>query len=102
MRWTNRLNGRAFSPARRRGRRSAELLALNDDGRTAYDTNHAAAFAAMGRPVFACTTDQFPKLMATALKRGDICDWAASRDIAPVRAADFAETCRHSGTPVSL
>jgi len=62
------------------------LLALNDDGRSAYDANHAAAFAAMGCPVFACTPDQFPDLMATALKRGDIWDWAASRDIALVRA----------------
>ena len=62
------------------------LLALNDDGRTAYDANHAAAFANMGCPVFACTPDQFPELMATALKRGDIWEWAASRDIALVRA----------------
>ena len=61
------------------------LLALNDDGRSAYDANHAAAFASMGCPVFACTPDQFPDLMATAVKRGDIWDWAASRDIALVR-----------------
>ena len=61
------------------------LLALNDDGRSAYDANHAAAFASMGCPVFACTPDQFPELMATAVKRGDIWDWAASRDIALVR-----------------
>jgi Mg-chelatase subunit ChlD len=62
------------------------LLALNDDGRPAHDANHAAAFANMGCPVFACTPDQFPELMATALKRGDIWEWAASRDIALVRA----------------
>jgi Mg-chelatase subunit ChlD len=62
------------------------LLALNDDGRSAYDANHAAAFAAMGCPVFACTPDQFPELVATALKRGDIWAWAASRDIALIRA----------------
>ena len=61
------------------------LLALNDDGRSAYDANHAAAFASMGCPVFACTPDQFPELMATAVRRGDIWDWAASRDIALVR-----------------
>ena len=66
------------------------LLALNDDGRPAYDTNHAAAFAVMGCPVFACTPDQFPELMATALKRGDLWAWAASRDIALVRAADLS------------
>jgi Mg-chelatase subunit ChlD len=64
------------------------LLALNDDGRSAYDPRHAAAFAGMGCPVFACTPDQFPELMATALKRGDIWEWAAARDIALVRGAD--------------
>lgn len=63
------------------------LLALNDDGRPAYDQRHAAAFAAMGCPVFACTPDQFPELMATALKRGDIWAWAAARDIALIRPA---------------
>lgn len=61
------------------------LLALNDDGRPAYDTRHAAAFAAMGAPVFACTPDQFPELMAAALKRTDLWAWAAARDIALVR-----------------
>jgi Mg-chelatase subunit ChlD len=66
------------------------LLALNDDGRSAYDARHAAAFAAMGCPVFACTPDQFSELMATALKRGDIREWAAARDIALVRGADHA------------
>ena len=64
------------------------LLALNDDGRSAYDPGHAAALAGMGCPVFACTPDQFPELMATALKRGDIWEWAAGRDIALVRGAD--------------
>jgi hypothetical protein len=68
------------------------LLALNDDGRSAYDANHAAAFSAMGCPVFACTPDQFPELMAIALKHGDIWNWAASRDIALVRAGELAET----------
>jgi Mg-chelatase subunit ChlD len=66
------------------------LLALNDDGRPAYDANHAAAFATMGSPVFACTPDQFPELMATALKRDDLWAWAASRDIALVRASELA------------
>ena len=61
------------------------LLALNDDGRPAYDAHHAQAFAAMGCPVFACTPDQFPELMATALKRGDLWAWAAGRDIALIR-----------------
>ena len=42
----------------------------------------------MGCPVFACTPDQFPDLMATALKRDDIAAWAAARDIALVRAGE--------------
>ncbi|MDQ0473124.1 VWA domain-containing protein [Labrys wisconsinensis] len=62
------------------------LLALNDDGRPGYDARHAAAFAALGAPVFACSPDQFPDLMAAALKREDIAAWAAARDIALIRA----------------
>jgi hypothetical protein len=47
----------------------------------------AAPFrAGLGCPVFACTPDQFPDLMAHALKRADLQDWAARRDIALVRA----------------
>jgi len=61
------------------------LLALSDDGRPGYDTNHAQKFAALGCPVFACTPDQFPDLMAHALNRRDLQEWAASRDIALVR-----------------
>lgn len=61
------------------------LLALNDDGRPGYDAQHAAAMAGMGCPVFACTPDQFPDMMATALTRQDLFQWAASRDIALVR-----------------
>jgi hypothetical protein len=61
------------------------LLALSDDGRPSYDAANAAALAAMGCPVFACTPDQFPELMAAALKREDIWAWAASNDIALVR-----------------
>ena len=67
------------------------LLALNDSGKPAYDANHASALAAMGCPVFACTPDEFPDLMATALQRGDLGAWAASRDIALIRAGDLAE-----------
>ena len=39
----------------------------------------------MGAPVFACTPDQFPDLMACALRRDDIHDWAARGDIKLVR-----------------
>jgi len=64
------------------------LLALNDDGRPAYDANHAAILASLGCPVFACTPHQFPELMATALKRQDIWAWAAAQDIKLVRPQD--------------
>ena len=61
------------------------LLALNDEGRPAYDAHHAAAFATMGCPVFACTPDLFPDLMAAALRRADLWAWAGARDVALVR-----------------
>lgn len=61
------------------------LLALSDAGRPGFDENHARKFAALGCPVFACTPDQFPELMAQALKRADLQDWAARQQIAVVR-----------------
>ena len=63
------------------------LLALSDDGKPGYDAATAAAMAALGAPVFACTPDQFPEMMAVALQRGDVEAWAGSQDIAVVRAA---------------
>lgn len=62
------------------------LLALSDDGRPSYDTRLAGEFAELGSPVFACTPDQFPDMMATALKREDVLAWAANQDIKAVRA----------------
>jgi Mg-chelatase subunit ChlD len=62
------------------------LLALSDDGAPGYDVAHAQKFASLGCPVFACTPDQFPDLMAHALRRADLAAWAAERDIALVRA----------------
>ena len=63
------------------------LLALSDDGHPGYHTNHAEQIAAMDCPVFACTPDQFPELMAAALTRQDISQWAGARDIPLVRGA---------------
>ncbi len=68
-----------------RGVNLVVLLALNDDGRPAYSADMAAAVAALGAPVFACTPDLFPEMMATALKRGDLHAWAASAGIAVAR-----------------
>jgi Mg-chelatase subunit ChlD len=61
------------------------LLALSDDGHPGYNSAHAEAIAAMDCPVFACTPDQFPGLMATALTRQDIHQWAAAQDIGLIR-----------------
>jgi VWA domain containing CoxE-like protein len=63
------------------------LLALSDNGRPSYHANYAGKLAALGCPVFACTPDLFPDLMAAALRRDDIAAWAAARDIALVRAS---------------
>ena len=61
------------------------LLALNDDGAPGYDHQNAAAFAALGAPAFACTPDLFPDLMAAAINRQDMAQWAASRGIVASR-----------------
>jgi Mg-chelatase subunit ChlD len=61
------------------------LLALSDAGRPAYNPNLSARVAALGAPVFACTPDQFPDLMAAALRRQDLHAWAAQQDIKLVR-----------------
>jgi Mg-chelatase subunit ChlD len=57
------------------------LLALADSGHPGYDSNLAGRIAALGIPVFGCTPDQFPELMAAALRREDIQQWAARKDI---------------------
>ncbi len=57
------------------------LLALNDDGAPSFDHQNAGAMAAMGIPVFACTPDLFPSMMAAAISRQDLAQWAAASDI---------------------
>jgi hypothetical protein len=65
------------------------LLALNDEGAPMFDQNHAAAFAALGIPAFACTPDLFPDLMAAAIQRQDITRWVAQQGITTSRAKGF-------------
>lgn len=57
------------------------LLALNDDGAPAYDHGNAQYFSNLGIPVFACSPDKFPDLMAAALSKQDIALWAAKEDL---------------------
>lgn len=58
------------------------LLTLNDEGIPAYDNNVAAALAEFGVPAFAGTPDHFPDLMAAAINRSGLTQWAAGEDIA--------------------
>lgn len=67
------------------GVRVIALLALNDDGAPSYDHGMAAELAALGVPAFACTPDLFPDLMANALRRGDVGEWAARHGIVTSR-----------------
>ena len=55
------------------------LLALSDEGAPAYDHQFAAKLAALGAPTCACTPDQFPDLMAAAIRREDVALWAAKQ-----------------------
>ncbi len=57
------------------------LLALSDEGAPSYDGDLAAEMASLGAPAFACTPDLFPDLMATAIGRRNIADWAARNEI---------------------
>lgn len=57
------------------------LLALNDDGAPSYDHENAQFMSGLGIPVFACTPDKFPELMAAALSKQEISLWAAKEDI---------------------
>jgi Mg-chelatase subunit ChlD len=54
------------------------LLALSDEGSPSYNAELAAQLATLGVPAFACTPDRFPELMAAAIQRADLRDFAAS------------------------
>ncbi len=61
------------------------LLALSDSGAPAHDANNSTAFAALGIPTFACTPDLFPDLMAAAIQRRDLSQWAARNGVVTAR-----------------
>ena len=64
------------------------LLALSDEGAPAFDHALAAKLAALGAPSFACTPDKFPELMAAAINRQDIAQWAAQQGIVANKSAN--------------
>ncbi|WP_223241451.1 VWA domain-containing protein [Flammeovirga sp. EKP202] len=57
------------------------LLALDDNGTPWYDKQNAKFFADNKIPVFACTPDLFPDMMAAAIQKNDITTWASENDI---------------------
>jgi Mg-chelatase subunit ChlD len=57
------------------------LLALDDNGKPSYDKENAKKFSEIGIPVFGCTPDRFPNLMAAAIRKVDIHKWAAEEGI---------------------
>ena len=57
------------------------LLALNDEGAPSFDHANATFLSTLGIPVFACTPDKFPDLMAAALSKQDLGMWAAKEDV---------------------
>ena len=63
------------------GTRMITLLALDDSGAPWYDHDVAGTFTSLGVPSFACTPDLFPALMATAIQRRDVSQWAATQSI---------------------
>jgi Mg-chelatase subunit ChlD len=63
------------------------LLALSDDGAPSFDAANAADLATLGSPAFACTPDLFPELIAAAIQKRDIAQWAAGHDLKTARGA---------------
>ncbi|HEY0051490.1 MAG TPA: VWA domain-containing protein [Pyrinomonadaceae bacterium] len=57
------------------------LLALDDKGAPFFDHHVAAKFAGFGFPAFACTPDLFPDLMAAAIEKRDLWQWASLNEI---------------------
>jgi hypothetical protein len=67
------------------GVRLIVLLALSDDGAPGYSRDNAARLAALGAPVFACTPDRFPDMLAAALDGRDVGAWAEAAGITVTR-----------------
>ncbi|MCG8331815.1 MAG: VWA domain-containing protein [Chitinophagales bacterium] len=55
------------------------LLALSDQGSPSYSRTLAGHFATLDIPSFACTPDQFPSLMAAAIRNDNLHHWMEDR-----------------------
>lgn len=63
------------------------LLALSNEGSPFYDRALAGKLSALGVPCFACTPDIFPGMMAAAIRKEDVCLWAAEQGVVTAPAA---------------
>lgn len=63
------------------------LLALSNEGSPFYDRALAGKLSALGIPCFACTPDIFPGMMAAAIRKEDVCLWAAEQGVVTAPAA---------------
>jgi Mg-chelatase subunit ChlD len=68
------------------GVKMVTLLALSDEGAPTFDEKNAASLASLGVPSFACTPDKFPDLMAAAIQKRDLAQWAAESALTTNRA----------------
>jgi Mg-chelatase subunit ChlD len=68
------------------GVKMVTLLALSDEGAPSFDEKNAGALAALGVPSFACTPDKFPELLAAAIQKRDMAQWAAENALTTNRA----------------
>ena len=66
------------------------LLALSDAARRPTTPTTPPRSPRSGVPAFACTPDLFPDLMAAAIERRDIGQWAAANDIVTTHETDHA------------
>jgi Mg-chelatase subunit ChlD len=69
------------------GAQLVALLALDDRGAPVYDRGVASHLSALGVPCFACTPDLFPDMMAAAISRRDLAQWAAANNVVTTRPA---------------
>ncbi len=57
------------------------LLALSDSGAPSFDQENARKLAAFDIPAFACTPQLFPELMAAAIAKKDLREWAGGAGV---------------------
>ncbi|MFZ4542449.1 MAG: VWA domain-containing protein [Saprospiraceae bacterium] len=57
------------------------LLSLSDDGTPSFDQENSRFMASLNIPVFACTPDMFPDMMAAAINGQDMHLWASQHEI---------------------